>query len=178
MKCLGDQFQSSIFSWPQFSKSPVKGDDHPRFHQKATGRGNQWCQNRRSHSWHILHFWTLPIINSNNCPSSTITPRLHHSSMHIMEDSRCLEIWAWAAWCPPCKVIAPILDSIAVDFSDRLRVFKVNSDERPELAARYEVMSVPTILVFSEGELLQRSIGARSRARLLEELGEVVNLRS
>jgi len=84
----------------------------------------------------------------------------------------------WAAWCPPCKVIAPILDSIAVDFSDRLRVFKVNSDERPELAARYEVMSVPTILVFSEGELLQRSIGARSRTRLLEELGEVVNLRS
>jgi thioredoxin 1 len=81
----------------------------------------------------------------------------------------------WAEWCPPCKVIAPILDAIAADFQDRLRVFKVNSDERPELAARYEVMSVPTILVFSNGELRQRSIGARSRARLLEDLSEVIN---
>jgi thioredoxin 1 len=83
----------------------------------------------------------------------------------------------WAAWCPPCKVIAPILDSIAADFSDRLRVFKVNTDERPELAARYEVMSVPTILVFSQGELRKRSIGARRRAKLLQELSEVINPR-
>jgi thioredoxin 1 len=81
----------------------------------------------------------------------------------------------WAAWCPPCKMIAPILDSIAADFPDRLRIFKVNTDERPELAARYEVMSVPTILVFSQGELRQRSIGARSRSRLLEELSDVIN---
>ncbi len=55
----------------------------------------------------------------------------------------------WAAWCPPCRLIAPILDSIAAEYADRLRVCKVNSDERPELAQRYGVMSVPTILVFS-----------------------------
>jgi thioredoxin 1 len=82
----------------------------------------------------------------------------------------------WAEWCPPCRLIAPILDSIAADYADRLRVCKVNSDERPELAGRYAVRSVPTILVFSQGELRQRMVGARSRSRLLEELAGVISL--
>jgi thioredoxin 1 len=81
----------------------------------------------------------------------------------------------WAEWCPPCRVIAPILDSIAADYADRLHVCKVNSDERPELARRYDVMSVPTILVFSQGELRQRMVGARSQSRLLDELAAVIN---
>jgi len=81
----------------------------------------------------------------------------------------------WAEWCPPCKLIAPILDSIAADYSGQLRVFKVNSDQRPELSRRYEVMSVPTILVFDQGELRMRMVGARSRARLLQELSVVIN---
>jgi thioredoxin 1 len=82
----------------------------------------------------------------------------------------------WAQWCPPCRLLAPILDSIAADYSDRLRVRKVNSDERPELALRYDVMSVPTILVFCDGELRLRMVGARSRSRLLEELAGVISL--
>jgi thioredoxin 1 len=77
----------------------------------------------------------------------------------------------WAEWCPPCKIIAPVLQSIAVDYSGRLRVFKINADEHPELARRHEVMSIPTILVFEEGELRGRMVGARSRARLLREIG-------
>jgi thioredoxin 1 len=77
----------------------------------------------------------------------------------------------WAEWCPPCKIIAPVLQSIAVDYPDRLRVFKINADEHPELARRHEVMSIPTILVFGDGELRGRMVGARSRARLLKEIG-------
>jgi thioredoxin 1 len=82
----------------------------------------------------------------------------------------------WAEWCPPCRLIAPILDALAAEYSDRLRVCKVNSDERPELALRYDVMSVPTILLFDHGELRQRMVGARSRTRLLEELAGVITL--
>jgi thioredoxin 1 len=78
----------------------------------------------------------------------------------------------WAEWCPPCKLLAPILDSIAADSVDRLRVYKINTDDHPVLGQRYDVMSVPTILVFTEGNLVRRLIGARSRARLLEELRE------
>jgi thioredoxin 1 len=81
----------------------------------------------------------------------------------------------WAEWCPPCRLIAPILDAIAADYPEQLRVYKVNSDERPELALRYGVMSVPTILVFSQGELRQRMVGARSQSRLLDELAGVIN---
>ena len=82
----------------------------------------------------------------------------------------------WAQWCPPCRLLAPILHSLAVEYSDLLRVCKVNSDERPALALRYEVMSVPTILVFHQGALRLRMVGARSRARLVEELAAVISL--
>lgn len=81
----------------------------------------------------------------------------------------------WAQWCPPCKVLAPILDELAAEHGEALRVRKVNSDEDPELAARFEVMAVPTILLFVEGELRQRLVGARSKARLAEELAQAVS---
>jgi thioredoxin 1 len=81
----------------------------------------------------------------------------------------------WAEWCPPCKLLSPILDSMAVDYADRLRVFTINSDQHPALSARFEVMSIPTILVFADGELRQRLVGARSRTRLIEELSQVID---
>jgi thioredoxin 1 len=81
----------------------------------------------------------------------------------------------WAQWCPPCKVMAPILDQLAADRGEDLRVRKVNSDEHPELAARFEVMAVPTMLLFVDGEVRQRMVGARSKARLAEELAQTVS---
>ena len=79
----------------------------------------------------------------------------------------------WAQWCPPCKVMAPVLDLLARDSGERLRVLKVDADAYPDLARRYEVVSVPTLLVFVEGELRHRMVGARSRTRLLEEIAEL-----
>jgi thioredoxin 1 len=76
----------------------------------------------------------------------------------------------WAEWCPPCKVLAPILDELSAERGDRLRVYKVNSDEHRELSARFEVLAVPTMLLFSGAEVRQRLVGARSKARLVEEL--------
>lgn len=81
----------------------------------------------------------------------------------------------WAEWCPPCKVLAPILDEIHAELGDRLRVYKVNSDEHHALAGRFEVLAVPTILLFSGGEVRQRLVGARSKARLLEEVDRVLS---
>jgi thioredoxin 1 len=81
----------------------------------------------------------------------------------------------WAEWCPPCKVLAPILDEIHAELGERLRVYKVNSDEHHALSARFEVMAVPTILVFAGGELRQRLVGARSKARLLEEVDRALS---
>ena len=80
----------------------------------------------------------------------------------------------WAEWCPPCKAIAPILDELAGEYADRLRVVKVNSDDNPGLAARFEVMAVPTMLVFDDGRLVKRMMGARGKRHLLEELAGVL----
>jgi len=81
----------------------------------------------------------------------------------------------WAQWCPPCKMMAPMLDALAGDFDTRLRVGKVDVDAHPELAARYDVVSVPTFLVFTDGELRRTMVGARSRAQLLDEVGVSVS---
>lgn len=81
----------------------------------------------------------------------------------------------WAEWCPPCKMVAPVLHSIATDYDGRLRVFTINVDEHPELASRYQIISIPTILVFSDGELRRQLVGARSRSRLLKDIGDVIS---
>jgi thioredoxin 1 len=81
----------------------------------------------------------------------------------------------WAEWCPPCRVLAPILDEIGDELGDALSIYKVNSDEQRDLSARFEVLAVPTILLFSCGELRQRLVGARSKARLMEELDRVLS---
>jgi thioredoxin 1 len=80
----------------------------------------------------------------------------------------------WAEWCPPCKMIAPALESIAIEQAHRVQTFKVNVDEHPELAARYEVISIPTLLVFRDGALIRRMIGARGQAQLLQEIDESI----
>jgi thioredoxin 1 len=78
----------------------------------------------------------------------------------------------WAEWCGPCKVIAPILDEIATEQGDKLTVAKVNVDDNPDLAMRYNVMSIPTLLVFSGGEVHKRLVGAKGKTQLLQELDE------
>ena len=78
----------------------------------------------------------------------------------------------WAEWCGPCKMIAPILEEIAAEQQGKVTVAKLNVDEHPDLARRYDVMSIPTLLVFSDGELRKRLIGAKGKGQLLEELNE------
>jgi thioredoxin 1 len=78
----------------------------------------------------------------------------------------------WAEWCGPCKKIAPILEEIAEEHGDRLSVAKLDVDANPDLAREYSVMSIPTLLVFNNGEVNKRLVGAKSKGALLEELDE------
>ena len=75
----------------------------------------------------------------------------------------------FAAWCGPCKMIAPILEEIAQERED-IKVCKVNVDEEPELAARYQVVSIPTLFVIENGEIKNQSLGARPKPQILEML--------
>ena len=75
----------------------------------------------------------------------------------------------FAAWCGPCKMIAPILDEIAEERED-IKVCKVNVDEEPELAAKYQVMSIPTLFVIKDGQVVNQALGARPKAQILAML--------
>jgi len=76
----------------------------------------------------------------------------------------------WASWCPPCRVLGPIVDDVASTVGDRARVVKVDVDQAPTLASRYGVQSIPTTIVFKGGEVVDRGVGVESKERLLERL--------
>jgi thioredoxin 1 len=78
----------------------------------------------------------------------------------------------WAEWCGPCKMIAPILDEIASEHAGKLSVAKLNVDENPDVARRFDVMSIPTLIVFKDGAPQKRLVGAKGKGQLLAELGE------
>ena len=75
----------------------------------------------------------------------------------------------WAPWCGPCRVVAPVLEEIAAERSD-LKIVKLNVDENQQTAATYDVMSIPTLIVFKNGEPANRIIGALPKKRLVQEL--------
>ena len=75
----------------------------------------------------------------------------------------------WASWCGPCRMVSPIVDEIAEERSD-IKVGKINVDEQSELAARFRVMSIPTLVVMKNGEIVTQSVGARPKAQILAML--------
>ena len=75
----------------------------------------------------------------------------------------------WASWCGPCRMVAPVLEEIANERSD-VKVCKINVDEEPELASRYNVMSIPTLLVMREGQVVNQSVGAKPKSQILSML--------
>jgi len=79
-----------------------------------------------------------------------------------------------ASWCGPCKLIAPILEELSVEEADRLQVAKIDVDANPATTMRYEVMSMPTLILFKDGEPQRRLIGARGKHNLLEHLEDVL----
>ena len=78
----------------------------------------------------------------------------------------------WAEWCTPCKMIAPVLEEIVADHGSKLRVAKLNVDDNPGAARRFDVMSIPTLIVFQDGQPVKRLVGAKPKGALLEELGD------
>ncbi len=80
----------------------------------------------------------------------------------------------WAAWCPPCRVIAPVVEELAAEYRGRLRVVKVNTDENPEIVRRYGIMGNPSLLFFRDGQEAHRLVGAWPKAKLIDAIERVL----
>ncbi|MER3424109.1 MAG: thioredoxin [Nitrospiraceae bacterium] len=80
----------------------------------------------------------------------------------------------WAVWCGPCQMVAPIVDELANEYAGKLRVYKLNTDENPEIAGRYQVMSIPTILFFKNGQPVEKLIGARPKRQFKEVIDSLL----
>jgi thioredoxin 1 len=80
----------------------------------------------------------------------------------------------WAEWCGPCKMIAPILDELATEYSDKVRIAKVNIDEHQELAVRYRINSIPTLLFFKNGQVVDQVVGMRSKKDFKAKIDQMI----
>ena len=84
----------------------------------------------------------------------------------VLENSKPVMLDFWASWCGPCRMVSPIIDQIAEERTD-ITVGKINVDEQPELAASFQVMSIPTIVVMKDGKVFNSTMGAQPKAKLL-----------
>ena len=101
----------------------------------------------------------MSVININN---NNFQDEVMHSEKLVLLDF-------WASWCGPCRMVSPIVDEIAAERSD-IKVCKINVDEQPELAARFGVMSIPTLVVMKSGRIVNQAVGARPKAQILAML--------
>jgi thioredoxin 1 len=88
----------------------------------------------------------------------------------VLQSDKPVLVDFWAEWCGPCKMVAPVLEEIAGEHGDKLQVVKLNIDENPNAARDYQIMSIPTMAVFSGGQMVKSIVGAKPKAAILRDL--------
>jgi thioredoxin 1 len=102
-----------------------------------------------------------------NVTDATFEPEVLRSAMPVLIDF-------WATWCGPCKAIAPIVEELADEYAGRLKVMKLDVDGNPQTPVAYGVQSIPTLLLFKDGQLMEQIKGAVPKARIVDALQRVV----
>ncbi len=92
----------------------------------------------------------------------------------VLKSSKTVIVDFWATWCGPCKMVAPVLDEIAGEYKETLTVAKLDIDANPETARNFQVMSIPTMIVFQDGKPVKQIVGAKPKAALLSDLADYI----
>lgn len=90
----------------------------------------------------------------------------------VLESKQVVLIDFWASWCAPCRMLGPVIEQLALEYEGRIKVGKINVDEEVELAQKFQVMSIPTIILIKDGKVINRSIGVRPKEELESLLSE------
>ena len=88
----------------------------------------------------------------------------------LLEDQKLVIVDFWATWCGPCRMLSPLLDEIEEEMSDKITVVKVNVDDADEIAMRYRIMSIPTLVFFKDGKMVDRTVGAMPKSVLVDKI--------
>ena len=88
----------------------------------------------------------------------------------LLESEKLVIVDFWATWCGPCRMLSPLLDEVEEEMADKIVVVKVNVDDADEIAMRYRIMSIPTLIFFKNGQMVDRTVGAMPKSMLVDKI--------
>ena len=101
---------------------------------------------------------------------STIEINEANFETEVLKSNQPVLVDFWAEWCGPCKMLSPVLEEIAAEQAERVKVVKVNVDNNPQLAARFGIQSIPTLLYFADGKVIHQTVGVAGKKAILDKL--------